>query len=81
VNVTLSPRTQRLLQERLKEGEYASTDDLIRIALESLEGEPFEELDAETQAAIERAEVQGDRGEGIPAAEAVERLRHKRFCD
>ena len=79
MNVTLSPQTQRLLEERLREGEYASADDLIRVALESLEGDPVEELDPETQAAIERAEDQGDRGEGIPAAEAFERLRHKHF--
>lgn len=79
MNVTLSPQTQRLLEERMRDGDYNSADDLIRTALQSLEGEPVEELDAETQAAIERADDQGNRGEGLPAEEAFARLRHKHF--
>lgn len=79
MDVTLSPQTQRLLEERMREGDYNSADDLIRTALESLEGDPVEELDAETQAAIERADDQGDRGEGLPAEEAFACLRRKHF--
>jgi Arc/MetJ-type ribon-helix-helix transcriptional regulator len=79
MDVTLSPRTQSLLEERMREGDYSSADELIRVALEELEGVPVEELDAETHAAIERAEEQGDRGEGIPAADAFRQLRRKHF--
>ncbi|HEY2588704.1 MAG TPA: hypothetical protein VGI81_23380 [Tepidisphaeraceae bacterium] len=79
MNVILSPRTQQLLEERMREGDYSSADDLIRVALEALEGVSVEELDVQTQAAIERAEEQGDRGEGIPAGDAFQQLRRKHF--
>jgi Arc/MetJ-type ribon-helix-helix transcriptional regulator len=63
----------------MREGDYSSADDLIRVALQALEGVPMDELDAETQAAIERADDQGDRGEGIPVDEAFQQLRRKHF--
>ena len=77
MNVMLTPETQRLLERRMKEGDYSSPDEVIRVALETLEGETLEELDDQTQAAIERAEGQADRGEGIPVDEAFARLRQK----
>jgi Arc/MetJ-type ribon-helix-helix transcriptional regulator len=77
MNITLKPETQRLLELRMREGDYSSPDDVIRIALESLEGETFEELDPRTQAAIARAEAQAERGEGIPIDDAFEILRRK----
>ena len=40
---------------------------------------PADELDAETLAAIEAADAQIDRGEGIPLDEAFQRLRRKHF--
>ena len=77
MGISLSPTTQKLIEERMKDGDFQSPDELIRIALKSLEGEPVEELDPETQAAIERAEDQADRGEGIPLDEAFRQLRQK----
>jgi hypothetical protein len=41
--------------------------------------ESFEELDPELEAALERADAQVDRGEGIPIDEAFARLRRKYF--
>lgn len=79
MQVTLSPQTQRLIEQRLREGHFTSPDELIRTALETLEGEPYEELDAETRAAIEVAEAEADRGEGIPVDEAFAELRRKHF--
>jgi Arc/MetJ-type ribon-helix-helix transcriptional regulator len=82
MNVVLSPATAKLLEEHMKRGGYASADDAVRLALETLgqvEGEAIEDLDSETLAAIERAEAQGDRGEGMPVDVAFERLRHKHF--
>jgi len=55
---------------------------VVRVALETLdqiEGEPLEDLDPETIAAIERAEAQAERGEGMPVDEAFEQLRRKHF--
>jgi Arc/MetJ-type ribon-helix-helix transcriptional regulator len=79
MQITLSPQTQRLLEERLRDGDYASPDDLIRTALETLEGESYEDLDADTRAAIERADAEAERSGGIPLDEAFRRLREKHF--
>ena len=80
MNVVLSPETQKFLEARMREGHYASPDDAIRDALQTLEGEPFDDLDPETRAAVERAETQADRGEGIPLDEAFAQLRRKHFA-
>jgi Arc/MetJ-type ribon-helix-helix transcriptional regulator len=77
MNVTLSPQTQKLLEERMKEGDYASPDDIIRVALETLEGEAIEDLDPQTLEAIDRAEAQAERGEGISIDQARAELRRK----
>jgi len=79
MNVILSPQTQKLLEARMKDGDYTSPDEIIRVALESLDGDAFEDLDADTQAAIEIAEAQADRGEGLPLDEAIAQLRRKHF--
>jgi putative addiction module CopG family antidote len=79
MNVILSPQTQKLLEQRMKAGKYKSPDEAIRVALEVLDGEAVEELDADVQAAIERAEAQAERGEGVPVDEAFAKLRQKHF--
>ncbi len=81
MSITLSAETQKLIEERMRQGGFSSPDDLVRVALETLEvqGEDIEELDAQTQAAIERGEAQSARGEGIPLDEAFDRLRRKHF--
>lgn len=63
----------------MKDGDYGSADDVIRAALEALEGEAIEDLDPETQAAIERAEAEADRGGGVPLDKAFAQLRQKHF--
>jgi Arc/MetJ-type ribon-helix-helix transcriptional regulator len=78
--ISLSAETQKLLEERMKRGGYATPDDLVRIALETLdqvEGEAYEDLDADTRDAIERAEGQADRGEGRPWEDVKAELRAK----
>ena len=77
MNVTLSPATQKLLEEQMKDGHYASPDDVNRAALATLEAEAFEDLDAATRSAIERAEAEAQRGEGIPVDEGFAQLRRK----
>jgi Arc/MetJ-type ribon-helix-helix transcriptional regulator len=78
MTITLTPQTQKLVEERMKRGGFATPDDLVRIALETLdqvEGEAFEDLDDETRQAIERAEAQSARGEGRPWEDVKSELR------
>jgi putative addiction module CopG family antidote len=42
MNVTLSPDTQKLIEERMKAGDYATPEEVIRAGLASLErGETY----------------------------------------
>jgi Arc/MetJ-type ribon-helix-helix transcriptional regulator len=80
MSVSLSDETQKLIEERMKDGGFSTPDELVRVAIQTLNqvrGEDIEFLDAETQAAIARAEAQSERGEGIPAAEAFEQIRRR----
>jgi Arc/MetJ-type ribon-helix-helix transcriptional regulator len=80
MTISLSPETQKLLEERMKRGGFATPDDAVRVALEMLEqyeGEALEDLDPDTLAAIERAEAQSARGEGRPWEEVKAELRAK----
>jgi Arc/MetJ-type ribon-helix-helix transcriptional regulator len=79
VPFSLSPKTQKLIEERVK-ATGASPDELVQVALQTLDqvqGEEYDQLDPETRAAIEEAEAQYQRGEGIPLDEAFARLRKK----
>jgi hypothetical protein len=44
-----------------------------------VQAKDYEDLDEETRGAIERAEIQYNRGEGIPLDEAFAKLRQKHF--
>jgi Arc/MetJ-type ribon-helix-helix transcriptional regulator len=63
----------------MKQGDYTSPDDCLRVALETLEGVAIEDLDPDTQAALGRADAQANRGEGMPVDDAFARLRQKHF--
>ena len=78
MHIVLSPETQKLLEERMRSGRFASPDEAVRAALQTLgevEGDLLEDLDPETQAAIDRADAQADRGEDRPWEEVREELR------
>lgn len=84
MNISLTPETQKLLEEQMKRGGYATADDVVRLALETLhqtEGDPLESLDPGTLAAIERAEAQSARGEGRPWEEVRSQLQEKYLRD
>jgi hypothetical protein len=80
MGISLNPETQRLIEERMKRSGVSTADDLVRLALQTLDqvsGEDYDDLDPDTRAAIEEAETQLARGEGIPLDEAFDRLRRK----
>ena len=76
--ISLSAETQKLIEQRMKETGVSTADELVQVALQTLDqvrGEPFEDLDPQTQAAIEEALAQSDRGEGRPWEEVRGDLR------
>ena len=76
--ITLSPDTQKLIEEQMKATGVRSADELVRVALQTLRqvsGEDFESLDPDTRAAIEEGLEQADRGEGRPWEDVREQIR------
>ena len=80
MNVTLRPALKKLVDDKVKAGEYASPNELMEAAVARLIFDPHRgELDEETLAALREGESQLERGEGIPAEAAFDRLR-KKYC-
>jgi len=82
MNVTLTPESQKLLELQLKKGNFSSAEKAVHFALEALDqvrGDDIEDLDRETQAAIERAFAQSARGEGRSWEEVRRELSAKYF--
>ena len=83
MSISLTHETQQLIEEQMKRTGIETADDLVRLALRTLnqiQSEDFEELDPETRAAIDEAEAQLDRGEGRPWEQVRGELR-ARFID
>lgn len=78
--VSLNEETLRLIEDRMSRFGVKSADNLVRVALETLDGVEagfLEDLDEETQSAILEGDAAIERGEGIPWEEARETLRRK----
>ena len=78
MTISLSPETQKLLEEQMKKHGYASADEAVRTALERLnqeDSEYIEDLDEETQVAIQEGLAQSERGEGRPWEQVREEIR------
>ena len=63
MDIALRPETKKLLENRLKGGDYATADDLVLAALRALNQIDAAGLDEPTLDAIDLAEDQIDRGE------------------
>jgi len=82
MNVRLKPELQKFIDEEVKAGNFASADEVIEAGLARLMLDPApRDADAETLAAIDEAEGQMDRGEGLPLDEAFTKLRQKHLAD
>src|SRR3989442_4474840 len=82
MTIALSPETQRLLDERLRAGGYASADDAVREALVLLELHERDEADFQAlKAKLERGAAQAERGELIDpdvVLRKIEELKRRR---
>jgi antitoxin ParD1/3/4 len=80
MQVRLKPELRKFVEDEVRAGNFASADEVVEAALARLMLDPAtDDADAQALAAIEEAEAQLDRGEGIPADEAFRRLREKHF--
>jgi putative addiction module CopG family antidote len=75
--ISLSDRTQKLIEEKLNSGQYSSADDVVHAALEALNELEAHGLDEETLDAIDRAEDQIERGEIHDWKNVREQIRAK----
>ena len=80
MNISLTPELERLVDDKVRSGRYASASEVIREGLRLLEER--EELKqqrlAEVRRKIDRGIEQLDRGLGIPGPEARARLRQRK---
>ena len=81
MTVTIPPELEKFVLDEVAAGHYLSPEEVVTAGLARLmlDPPPEGELDDETLAAIEEAEAQFERGEGIPIEEAFARLRAKHF--
>jgi Arc/MetJ-type ribon-helix-helix transcriptional regulator len=63
MGLSLNAETQRLIEERMQRGGYASPDELVREALNVLDRVAEQGLDEETLDAIDESDEQIERGE------------------
>jgi Arc/MetJ-type ribon-helix-helix transcriptional regulator len=72
------PELEKFIDEQVRAGHFPTPDAAIEAAVESMmfESEP-DELDDETAAAINRAEMQIERGEGIDFNQFAAEMRKK----
>ena len=77
MNVSLTPELERMVEEKVRSGQYRSASEVVRDGLRLLA-----QRDEEYQVRLEalRGEIQKgmdqlNRGEGIPADEAFARIR------
>jgi putative addiction module CopG family antidote len=75
--ITLSPETQKLVEEKLKGGAYRSADEVVHAAIEALNELESQGLDEDTLDSIDRAEDQVDRGEVHDWNDVREQVRAK----
>jgi Arc/MetJ-type ribon-helix-helix transcriptional regulator len=66
MQITLNnPELEKFIEEQVRSGSYASPEAMVQAALLDMRGCSETELDDETIDAINEAEAQADRGEGM----------------
>jgi Arc/MetJ-type ribon-helix-helix transcriptional regulator len=71
------PQLEQFIVEQVQSGRFPSPDAAVEAAVERMMHEPQGELNQDTVDAINRAEEQIDRGEGVDFAEFAAALRQK----
>ena len=79
MNITFQPEEERLIQEKLKSGKYATAYEVVVEALRLLEerDDRYQRWLEETREKVRVGLAQLDRGEGIDGEVAIALLREK----
>jgi antitoxin ParD1/3/4 len=77
MNISLTPELERMVDDKVKTGRYASASEVIREGLRLLEEQEQLKLQRLTavRQKIDRGLEQLDKGQGIPGSDARARLR------
>jgi len=71
------PHLEQFIAEQVRAGAFPSADAAVEAAVEQMMHDPQSELDTPTVEAINRAEAQIDRGEGIEFEQFAAAMRRK----
>lgn len=74
---SLRPELERFVKEQVQAGHFSSSQALIEAAVEQMMLDSDEDLDPETVDAINRAEEQLDRGEGMEFGQFAAEMRRR----
>jgi antitoxin ParD1/3/4 len=82
MTIKLRPEDEQLIQKRLESGAFATPEEVIHRALESLQADEdwLHENRAAIHDKIERAFGQFERGEGLTPEESLAQLEAKKVC-
>ena len=75
MTLTLSPETQRMVEEKLKDGTFSSFDGIVHAGLSASNQLHSERLDEETLDAIDEAEDQIERGQVHDLKDVKDQIR------
>jgi antitoxin ParD1/3/4 len=79
MSITLKPEQQQFIQQQIALGRFESVEEVLEKALQLLSSQ-YLEYDAwveDTRAKIDEAQLEIDRGEGIPLDIAMAQLRDR----
>jgi putative addiction module CopG family antidote len=79
MNLSLHPEIEKFIGDQVKDGRFSSPEAVVEEAIKLWREVPPAELDDETAAAINEAEAQADRGEGMELAQFRSHIS-KRFA-
>jgi putative addiction module CopG family antidote len=65
MDITLNPESQKFIDDQIRSGRFRSANELLDAAVQRMMLDSDDQLDDAAAAAINRAEDQIDRGEGI----------------
>lgn len=77
MNVTLRPEAQQFIDQQIRAGHFTSPAGVLEAAIDRMMMESELDLDDDTAAAINRAEEQIDRGQGLGFDQFAAQLRQR----